>query len=33
MIVIGTGGTREPFSMIDDPAGFRHAVQSNQRQA
>jgi uncharacterized membrane protein YdbT with pleckstrin-like domain len=33
MIVIGTGGTREPFSMIDNPAGFRHAVQSNQRQA
>ena len=31
MIVVGTGGTREPFSMIDNPAGFRHAVQSEQK--
>jgi uncharacterized membrane protein YdbT with pleckstrin-like domain len=31
MTVIGTGGTREPFTMIDNPAGFRHAVQSEQR--
>jgi len=28
--VIGTGGTREPFSMIDDPMSFRHAVQQEQ---
>jgi uncharacterized membrane protein YdbT with pleckstrin-like domain len=31
MIVVGTGGTREPFSLIDNPAGFRHAVQSEQK--
>jgi uncharacterized membrane protein YdbT with pleckstrin-like domain len=31
MIVVGTGGTREPFTMIDNPAGFRHAVQSEQK--
>ena len=31
MTVVGTGGTREPFTMIDNPAGFRHAVQSEQR--
>jgi uncharacterized membrane protein YdbT with pleckstrin-like domain len=28
--VIGTGGTREPFSLIRDPLGFRRAVQSQQ---
>jgi uncharacterized membrane protein YdbT with pleckstrin-like domain len=28
--VIGTGGTREPFSLINDPLGFRRAVQSQQ---
>ena len=28
--VIGTGGTREPFSMIEDPLAFRHAVQREQ---
>ena len=28
--VIGTGGTREPFSMIEDPLAFRHAVQQEQ---
>jgi len=28
--VIGTGGTKEPFPMIDDPLGFRHAVQQEQ---
>jgi uncharacterized membrane protein YdbT with pleckstrin-like domain len=28
--VIGTGGTHEPFSMIDDPLAFRHAVQREQ---
>ena len=28
--VIGTGGTKEPFSMIDDPLSFRHAVQKEQ---
>ncbi len=26
IILVGTGGTREPFSMIDNPADFRHAV-------
>ena len=31
MVVVGTGGTKEPFSLIDNPAGFRHAVQSEQR--
>ncbi|MGZ5925218.1 MAG: PH domain-containing protein [Rhizomicrobium sp.] len=31
MVVVGTGGTKEPFSPIDNPAGFRHAVQSEQR--
>jgi uncharacterized membrane protein YdbT with pleckstrin-like domain len=25
--VIGTGGTKEPFVLIDDPISFRHAVQ------
>ena len=28
--VIGTGGTREPFALINDPLGFRRAVQSQQ---
>jgi len=28
--VIGTGGTKEPFTMIDDPLSFRHAVQQLQ---
>ena len=28
--VIGTGGTHEPFSLIDDPLAFRRAVQSQQ---
>ncbi len=28
--VIGTGGTREPFTMIDDPLAFRRAVQAEQ---
>ncbi len=28
--VIGTGGTREPFTLIDDPLAFRHAVQQEQ---
>ncbi|HWY61672.1 MAG TPA: PH domain-containing protein [Rhizomicrobium sp.] len=28
--VIGTGGTKEPFQMIDDPLAFRHAVQQQQ---
>jgi len=31
MIVVGTGGTKEDFALIDNPAGFRHAVQSEQR--
>ncbi len=30
IIVNGTGGTREPFSLINDPLGFRRAVQSQQ---
>jgi uncharacterized membrane protein YdbT with pleckstrin-like domain len=33
MVVVGTGGTKEPFTMIEDPAGFRHAVQINQAPA
>jgi uncharacterized membrane protein YdbT with pleckstrin-like domain len=28
--VVGTGGTHEPFSLIDDPLAFRHAVQREQ---
>ena len=28
--VIGTGGTHEPFPLLDDPIGFRHAVQQQQ---
>lgn len=28
IIVIGTGGTREPFPNIADPLGFRKAVQA-----
>ena len=28
--VIGTGGTKEPFTLIDDPMAFRHAVQRQQ---
>jgi uncharacterized membrane protein YdbT with pleckstrin-like domain len=28
--VIGTGGTKEPFDLIDDPLAFRRAVQSQQ---
>jgi uncharacterized membrane protein YdbT with pleckstrin-like domain len=28
--VSGTGGTREPFTLIDDPVGFRRAVQQAQ---
>ena len=28
--VSGTGGTHEPFTMIDDPIGFRRAVQQAQ---
>jgi uncharacterized membrane protein YdbT with pleckstrin-like domain len=28
--VIGTGGTKEPFQLIDDPMAFRHAVQQQQ---
>lgn len=30
MVVVGTGGTKEHFTLIDNPAGFRHAVQSEQ---
>ena len=30
IVVIGTGGTKEPFQMIDDPMTFRHAVQKEQ---
>lgn len=26
IVLVGTGGTREPFSLIDNPADFRHAV-------
>jgi len=28
--VMGTGGTREPFALINDPMAFRHAVQAEQ---
>ena len=28
--VIGTGGTKEPFTLIDDPLAFRRAVQAEQ---
>ena len=28
--VIGTGGAKEPFVLIDDPISFRHAVQQQQ---
>ena len=28
--VVGTGGTHEPFAMIDDPLAFRRAVQAQQ---
>jgi uncharacterized membrane protein YdbT with pleckstrin-like domain len=30
IVVIGTGGTKEPFALIDDPLAFRRAVQSQQ---
>ena len=29
--VMGTGGTREPFALINDPMAFRHAVQAEQK--
>jgi hypothetical protein len=28
--VAGTGGTHEPFTLIDDPMSFRKAVQAAQ---
>jgi uncharacterized membrane protein YdbT with pleckstrin-like domain len=30
ILVIGTGGTKEPFDLIADPLGFRRAVQAQQ---
>jgi uncharacterized membrane protein YdbT with pleckstrin-like domain len=30
ILVIGTGGTKEPFTLIADPLAFRHAVQAQQ---
>jgi len=30
ILVIGTGGTKEPFALINDPLAFRRAVQSQQ---
>jgi uncharacterized membrane protein YdbT with pleckstrin-like domain len=30
IVVIGTGGTKEPFDLIDDPLAFRRAVQAQQ---
>jgi uncharacterized membrane protein YdbT with pleckstrin-like domain len=30
VLVSGTGGTHEPFAMIDDPMGFRRAIQQAQ---
>lgn len=31
--VIGTGGTKEPFTMIDNPQQFRRMVQGEERRA
>jgi uncharacterized membrane protein YdbT with pleckstrin-like domain len=28
--LIGTGGTKEPFQLLNDPMAFRHAVQREQ---
>jgi len=28
--VIGTGGTKEPFTLIDNPQQFRRMVQQGQ---
>ena len=30
ILVIGTGGIKEPFDLINDPLAFRRAVQSQQ---
>ena len=30
IVVIGTGGTKEPFAVVDHPLTFRHAVQEQQ---
>jgi uncharacterized membrane protein YdbT with pleckstrin-like domain len=30
ILVIGTGGTKEPFDLISEPLAFRRAVQSQQ---
>ena len=30
ILVIGTGGTKEPFALIADPLAFRRAVQAQQ---
>jgi uncharacterized membrane protein YdbT with pleckstrin-like domain len=30
IVVIGTGGTKEPFALIEDPLAFRRAVQAQQ---
>ena len=30
IVVVGTGGTKEPFDLIDDPLAFRRAVQAQQ---
>jgi uncharacterized membrane protein YdbT with pleckstrin-like domain len=30
IMVIGTGGTKEPFTLIAAPLAFRHAVQAQQ---
>ena len=32
IVVVGTGGTKEPFSRIADPMGFRRAVNEATEQ-
>jgi uncharacterized membrane protein YdbT with pleckstrin-like domain len=32
IIVIGTGGTKQPFSLIADPNGFRKALMNEQNK-
>jgi len=32
LVIVGTGGTREPFLRISDPLGFRRAAQAASAQ-
>lgn len=32
LVIVGTGGTREPFSRVGDPLEFRRAVQAASTQ-